>query len=478
MVSQSNQATPAFDRHWHTPNLTPYWEIRPSKTGDRHYLCAKLDDRRIEIDPDRAFILSHFSGKFTIAQIQRQYERKRNGQDPQLVATVIQELIELGVFAHDPDDTIADRPIGSLRSCLEWDHQPEGYWILNNPIAETAITVANEDKPAIEAIGWLRDAELCQQYKLSPQALAGFQKLLSANAMLEGIEPPAKPRGKFNPMQLLFFKKKLCDPDPWLSRHVSKLRWIWTRTFWYSFLASLALMGVVGFAQAADLVAYGLELWEKQGAGLLVKYLIASLVVLSIHELGHAFTLKHFGKPVKSMGLMFMCLIPAAYTNSTNSYGLPRYQRLLVVGAGVLTQLAIAAIALLAWNLATVGQWIYETSYLLFSASLFTVLLNLNPLAKFDGYHLIVAATRINDLRRRAFAYYQRKFKGESEIEFPYARTILAIYAPLSLLYLVGIFGFLFSKILHFALITLPAPIALVFALWLAYYTLWDAEPS
>jgi hypothetical protein len=48
----------------------------------------------------------------------------------------------------------------------------------------------------------------------------------------------------------------------------------------------------------------------------------------------------------------------------------------------------------------------------------------------------------------------------------------------LSLLYLVGIFGFLFSKILHFSLITLPAPIAFALALWLAYYTLWDAEPS
>ncbi|TAF49216.1 MAG: hypothetical protein EAZ61_14705 [Oscillatoriales cyanobacterium] len=279
-------------------------------------------------------------------------------------------------------------------------------------------------------------------------------------------------------MQLLFFKRKICDPDPWLSRHVGKLRWIWTRTFWYGFMASLALMAIVGFAQAPDLLAYGVQLWNDQGAGLLVKYIIASLVVLSIHELGHAFTLKHFGKPVKSMGLMFMCLFPAAYTNSTNSYGLPRYQRLLVVGAGVLTQLAIAAIALLVWNLTTIGQWLYELSYLLFSASIVTVLLNLNPLAKFDGYHLLVAATRINGLRGRAFAYYQRKFIGKPETEYPPFRPILAAYAPLSLLYLVGIFGFLFSKILHVSLITLPAPIAFVLALWLAYYTLWDADPT
>ncbi len=467
-----------IDRHWHTPDLTPYWDIRPSKTGDRHYLCAKLDDRRIEIDADRAFILSHFSGKFTIAQIQHQYNRKRNRQNPQIVATVIQELIDQGVFAHDPDNMIADRPIGSLRACVEWDHQPEGYWILNNPLTETVLSVADSDKAAIEAIGWLRDDDLCQQHDISPPRLAQLRQWLGSKSMLEGVEPPAKPRGKFNPMQLLFFKKKICDPDPWLSRHVDKLRWIWTRRFWYGFLASLALMGIVGFAQAADLVAYGVQLWETQGAGLIVKYIIASLIVLSIHELGHAFTLTHFGKPVKSMGLMFMCLFPAAYTNSTNSYGLPRYQRLLVVGAGVLTQLAIAAIALFVWNVTTIGQWLYEISYLLFSASLFTVLLNLNPLAKFDGYHLLVAATRINDLRRRAFAYYQRKFKGEPEIEYPAFRPILAAYAPLSLIYLVGIFGLLFGNLLHFALITLPAPIAFAFALWLAYYTLWDAEPS
>jgi putative peptide zinc metalloprotease protein len=467
-----------IDRHWLAPDIRPYWEIRPNQSGDRHYLCAKLDDRRIEIDADRAFILAHFSGKFTIAQIQNQYNRKRNRQNPQIVAMVIRELIDQGVFAHDPENMIADRPVGSLRACVEWDHQPEGYWILNNPLTETVLMVTAADKPAIEAIGWLRDADLCQDHNISPQELAKLRKLLGSQAMLEGVEPPAKPRGKFNPMQLLFFRVTVCDPDPWLSRHVGKLRWIWTRTFWYSFLASLALMGIVGFSQAADLMAYGLQLWDDQGAGLIVKYIIASLVVLSIHELGHAFTLKHFGKPVKSMGLMFMCLFPAAYTNSTNSYGLPRYQRLLVVGAGVLTQLAIAAIALVVWNVTTIGQWLYELSYLLFSASIVTVLLNLNPLAKFDGYHLLVAATRINGLRGRAFAYYQRKLKGETEIEYPPFRPVLAAYAPLSLLYLVGIFGFLFSKILHFSLITLPAPIAFALALWLAYYTLWDAEPS
>jgi len=467
-----------LDRHWICPDIRPYWQIRPSKNNDRHYLCAKQDDRKIELDADRAFVLLRCTGNFSIEQIQRQYQRKRNGKDPQFVATVIDEIVAAGILAIDPDDTLPDRPIGALRACVLWDEQPEGYWILNNPIEGRAIEVAPDDRAAIEAIGWLRDPELCETYGVAPQELERLRKILAASAMLEGIEPPAKPRGKLNPMQLVFFTIKLCNPDPWLSRHVSKLRWIWTRTFWYGFLASLALMGVVGLTQAPKLIAYGAKLWESQGAGLLLKYIVAGLVVLSIHELGHAFTLRHFGKPVTNMGLMFMCLFPAAYTDSTNSYGLSRQKRMLVVAAGVLTQLAIAAIALLVWNFTTAGHWLYETSYLMLTASLVTVVLNLNPLAKFDGYHLLVAATRINGLRGRAIAFYQRKFKGEAEIEPPYRRPILAAYGPLSVLYIILIFGVLFGNLFHFALTTLSAPVTLLALLWLAYYTLWESPAS
>ena len=441
-------------------------------------LCAKHDDRRIALCPDRAFVLQHFTGKFTLAKVQQRYERKRNGTDPQFVANFIDELIDRGVLAFDPHDTLPDRPVGSLRACVEWDLQPEGYWILNNPVAGKAMEVAPEDRGAIADLGWFPDRKLCETHGLRPPTLEMLRKYHGPCAMLEGVEPPEQKRGKLNPMQLLFFTVKLCDPDPWLSRHVGKLHWIWTRSFWYGFLACLSLMGVVGLTQAPALIEYGVELWASQGAGLLLKYIVAGLVVLSIHELGHAFTLRHFGKPVTNMGLMFMCLFPAAYTDSTNSYGLSRQKRMLVVAAGVLTQLAIAAIALLAWNFTTAGHWLAETSHLMLTASLVTVLLNLNPLAKFDGYHLLVAATRINGLRGRAIAFYQRKFKGEAEIEPPHHRPILAAYAPVSLVYIVIIFGVLFGNLFHFALTTLSAPVMLLFLLWLTYYTLWESPAS
>jgi putative peptide zinc metalloprotease protein len=54
------------------------------------------------------------------------------------------------------------------------------------------------------------------------------------------------------------------------------------------------------------------------------------MAVVTLHELGHAFTLKYYGGIVPEIGLLIMMLMPAAYTNTTDSYCLvKRRQRIL-----------------------------------------------------------------------------------------------------------------------------------------------------
>ncbi|MDY7015782.1 MAG: hypothetical protein SVX43_19740 [Cyanobacteriota bacterium] len=40
--------------------------------------------------------------------------------------------------------------------------------------------------------------------------------------MLPGTQPVKRKRGKFNPLQLLFFKLPLFNPDPWLNQHIHR----------------------------------------------------------------------------------------------------------------------------------------------------------------------------------------------------------------------------------------------------------------
>jgi multidrug efflux pump subunit AcrA (membrane-fusion protein) len=193
--------------------------------------------------------------------------------------------------------------------------------------------------------------------------------------------------------------------------------------------------------------------------------------VVAIHELGHAFTLKHYGGIVPEIGLLFMCLSPGCYTNTTDSYCLTkRRQRILVVGAGMLCQLVLWTIGFWFWLLLTPGTWLKTGSYLFMVAALFTFAINLNPLAKFDGYYLAVAATGINNLRARSFLFYLNLIKRQPILETKRDGGILALYAPLSLAYSLLIFGHLIAWLVGWSLSNLPAFTCAVLLLWAIYY--------
>ncbi|MBW4650638.1 MAG: hypothetical protein KME06_18400 [Kastovskya adunca ATA6-11-RM4] len=198
---------------------------------------------------------------------------------------------------------------------------------------------------------------------------------------------------------------------------------------------------------------------------------LLAMLVVTIHELGHALTLKHYGGIVPEIGLLFMFLMPAAYTNTSDAYCLvKRRQRVFVVAVGVLTQLVIGAIALWLWHLSVESSWLHPTSYLLLVASLFTVALNLNPLAKFDGYYLAVALTGINNLRSRSFELYANLLKGSPIEERKSDRLVLATYAPFSLLYILCVFGSLFSFVTHWTLANIPMTAFVLLLVWAIYY--------
>ncbi|NEQ99838.1 MAG: hypothetical protein F6K30_24570 [Cyanothece sp. SIO2G6] len=202
----------------------------------------------------------------------------------------------------------------------------------------------------------------------------------------------------------------------------------------------------------------------------LLPFGLLSMAVVSLHELAHAFTLKHFGGSVSEMGLLFMCLMPAAYTNSSDSYRLPRWQHCLVIGAGVLCQLMIAAIAFWIWFSTAKSVSLHTGAYLLMVAAVFTIALNLNPLARFDGYYLLAAATGINNLKGRSFGLYKAWLSHQPSPERGHTRWILAAYAPFSFLYLLLIFGKLVLWLGNTILTHVPYLALFLFLIWLLYY--------
>ena len=145
----------------------------------------------------------------------------------------------------------------------------------------------------------------------------------------------------------LSIKLPLVDPDRWLEKAMPAIRMLW---------------GPVGAVAYAILILWGLKALVdesdhlfQQSAGLLAPanlgLLYIGLVLAKlVHEFGHAAACKRYGGEVHKMGVMFLMFAPLPYMDATASWGFrSRAQRIAVGFSGVLSELAVAAVAALIW---------------------------------------------------------------------------------------------------------------------------------
>ncbi|MEA5469071.1 M50 family metallopeptidase [Spirulina sp. 06S082] len=446
------------------PDLRDYWQLVQRKEDKQRLLKSTSTPHEITLSAEEDYALRHFTGQFNVTQIQKRCQQKYPNISPTFIEKLCDRLLTEGILT----ENIA-QPYITLKPEAEWIEHPAGYWLLRNPKGTPKWGLIQKKIPNLVYLFFnqysYETIQLLEQFPLETvvdrcnypsQQLQQQRQILAATGMLAGIDPPAKKGFSLNPLQLLYLQIPLFDPDTFLSLYGDRLSWLWTKMAGFCLALFLTSCAIVGWNQRLEIAYTGAKLWESYSNSLILPFIFLSLFVVVIHELGHAFTLKHFGGIVPEIGLLLMMLFPAAYTNTTDSYRLPRWQRLLVVGAGLLVQLTIAAIALTIWNFAIPGSALQITSYLLLIAALFTLAVNLNPLAKFDGYYFLVALTGILNLRSRARAFYFNLFTGKPLQEPQNTRWILAIYGPLSLLYLWFIFGFLILRILQWFWVNLP----------------------
>lgn len=189
-------------------------------------------------------------------------------------------------------------------------------------------------------------------------------------------------------MGFLAIKVPLIDPDRALDRAMPLIRLIFgpVGALCYLVLLVLGIKALVDeshrlFDQSAGLLAPG-------NLGLLYVGLVLAKLV---HEFGHAAACKRYGGEVHKMGVMLLMFAPLPYMDATASWGFrSRLHRLLVGASGVLAEFAVAAVAALIWAHSAPGVINALAYNVIFVASVSTLLFNLNPLMRFDGYHMLV----------------------------------------------------------------------------------------
>jgi putative peptide zinc metalloprotease protein len=171
-------------------------------------------------------------------------------------------------------------------------------------------------------------------------------------------------------------------------------------------------------------------------------------LVKALHELAHALAVRRFGGAVHEVGLSLLLLTPAPYVDASAANGFASArQRAIVSAAGIAVELALAALALLAWRLLQPGLARDAALVVVLIGSVSTVLFNANPLVRLDGYHLLCDALQLPNLALRSQAWWStqwRRWLGASPALPASALAAgetkwLALYAPASLAYRVGI---------------------------------------
>ena len=158
------------------------------------------------------------------------------------------------------------------------------------------------------------------------------------------------------------------------------------------------------------------------------------LTLKIVHELAHGIACQKFGGHVREAGVMLIVFIPLPYIDVTSSWRFgSKYQRMLVSSAGMMAELALAAMAAIIWSQTEPGLLNQNAYNIVFSAGLITLIFNANPLMRFDGYYILADYLELPNLSmhgQQALKTLARRWglglKG-TPIEYPEGRkkTIL-----------------------------------------------------
>ena len=242
-----------------------------------------------------------------------------------------------------------------------------------------------------------------------------------------------------NPMSL---KLPLLDPNAFLSRWAPKVAWCFSLTG--AILWSLVVFPALFLAaQHWPQLTNNLSDNVLSSSNLLVMALVFPVIKL-LHELGHGFATKVWGGAVHEMGLMFLVFAPVPYVDASASAAFQsKYRRAIVAAAGMLVELFVAAIALYVWLLVEPGITRAVAYNVMVIAGFSTLVVNGNPLLRYDGYYIFTDLIEIPNLAQRGQKYmtylWDRHVFGAKDIdpshESKSERRWLFWYTPLAWLY-------------------------------------------
>jgi putative peptide zinc metalloprotease protein len=240
----------------------------------------------------------------------------------------------------------------------------------------------------------------------------------------DGTEPEVK---RSNPLLGIRGRARMVSPErtdriarhfQWLYRPLVLLLVLaaFVATSWYVFVTE-------GLGAALH------DLFNQPGA--LLAVIALTIVSAGFHEIGHATACRYGGARPGVMGAGLYLIWPAFYTDVSDSYRLPRRDRLRVDLGGLYFNAV--------FGLATMGVWAvtgWDPLLVLFVLQLAQMARQLAPMLRFDGYHVLADLVGVPDLYTRigpvlrSLLPWRRRRPDASALKL-WARAVISVWVLL-----------------------------------------------
>ena len=207
----------------------------------------------------------------------------------------------------------------------------------------------------------------------------------------------------------LFFRIPLVKPDKWLKQTLPLARLFSSKLTRYT----IYILGAIGLYLVVQQWEYFLKTflyfftWDG-----FIFYALALFFIKALHELGHAYTAKHFGCNVPSMGLAMLVFFPFLYTDTTNAWRLRNQKdRLKIDLSGVSVELHLALLSTFIWAILPDGTMKSIAFFIATTGWIASLAINISPFMKFDGYYVLSDWLKADNLQPRSFALAKWKLR-------------------------------------------------------------------
>ena len=278
------------------------------------------------------------------------------------------------------------------------------------------------------------------------------------------FSPPEGEKRKKDSQGFLTLRIPLFSPET-LQPITDRLKWMYSQ----SLAVPCVLFSVA--VHTAFFLIYGLPsrtAVASLSAGRWTAFVALAYLGVLIHELGHASACRRFGVRHGDIGIGFYIIYPVFYTNVTNCWSLSRWQRATVDIGGIFFQMIFSSLCCMAW------VWSHS-DILAFAilSNVATVVVNLNPFLRFDGYWLLTDLLGLSSIRRSSYNCWRylwhkalRRDRPESSLDIfdvkPFSQAVVFVYSWIS----AGFFLFFFEKlariVIPYLIHTISADLALL----------------